>query len=218
MAKSGLESTGAVVNRELRKVLDAEGAAEAKHLSGENVVAVGLPRGNRVKISGTVGDFFGSMNEGAELVLNGEGGRYLGDSMSDGIIKVNGNAGHGLCSYLRGGTVIVKGNCLGDACAMMRGGLVLIDGTVRGDLGSFLQGGTVVVTADVKGLVGHQMQGGSILMLGEPAGVGEGVRAFSLTSKEKELLQQLYKEHRFRRVLDLFATLSETGFRRYGRV
>jgi len=193
--------TSADINTSIRKnISEGRDTITINALRGHHCIAVGLPPDVKLTVkSGDAGDFFGALNEGAELLMNGPCGRFLASTMSDGLVVVNGDAKGDVAPYLSGGVVVVKGDCQGSAGGFMKGGTVIIDGDVSGDVGYMMLGGVIIVTGDVDGVVGEDMKDGTIYIGGHFSRVDTHLKKESLSKYDADLLESHYSKWRFRR-------------------
>ena len=86
------------VTQEIKKILNEERAVIVNGSKDLHGLAAGLHQGN-VTIKGDVGDFAGSLNAGAYIVIEGNSGNYVADNMTNGILVVNGDAGYCAAPY-----------------------------------------------------------------------------------------------------------------------
>lgn len=193
--------TSADINTSIRKnISEGRDTITINALKAHNCIGVGLPSDVKVTVkAGNAGDFFGALNQGAELLMNGSCGRFLASTMSDGIVVVNGDAKGDVAPYLLGGLVVVKGDCEGSVGSFMKGGTVIIDGDVKGDVGYMMLGGVLIITGDIEGTVGEDMRDGTIYIGGHFRSVDTHLKKTSLSKYDKDLLENYYNKWRFRR-------------------
>ncbi len=188
------------INRAIRRVVDLGQPAPLSGLKGHHSIAVGMPAGAVLQVSGNAGDFFGALNDGATISLNGDCGRFAGDMMTAGELVLNGDALWGVGQYLRGGTIMLKGDCKGPTGQLMKGGTIIIDGTAGREVGKYMIGGEIIVNGGTGERTGENMMNGAIFVKGEVRSLGLNARVSKPGSDDLERLRYLHKQYRFRTV------------------
>lgn len=190
------------INRAIRKQVEMGEVAPVSGLKGHDTIAVGMPAGAVIQVSGNAGDFFGALNAGGTLTLNGDAGRFAGDMMTAGEMVLNGDAKWGVGQYLRGGIIMVKGDCKGPAGQLMKAGTIIIDGSAGREVGKYMMGGQIIVNGNTGERTGENMSGGAIFVKGEVRSLGLNARLSKPTGDDLERLRYLHKQYRFRAIHD----------------
>ncbi|MBM4248494.1 MAG: tributyrin esterase [Euryarchaeota archaeon] len=190
------------INRAIRKMVDLGGTAPVSGLKGHDCIAVGLPAGAVVQVTGSAGDFFAALNNGGAVSLTGDSGRFAGDLMTAGELVLNGDSSGGVGQYMRGGTIMVKGDCKGPAGQLMKGGTLVIDGNAGREVGKYMMGGEIIVNGSVGEHAGENMMGGVIFVKEEVRSPGLNARLSRPGSDDLERLRYLNKQYRFRGITD----------------
>jgi len=190
------------INRAIRKMVELGEPAPVSGLKGHDTIAVGMPSGAVVQVSGNAGDFFGALNDGGTLTLNGDAGRFAGDLMTAGELILNGDAMWGVGQYMRGGRIMVKGDCKGPAGQLMKSGIIIIDGNVGREVGKYMMGGQIIVNGNTGERAGENMMGGAIFVKGEVRSLGLNARLSKPTIEDLETLRYFHKQYRFRALHD----------------
>ena len=192
------------INRILNKQIESSKAVRIGGLDAHDHIAIAISKAVKITVDGDAGDYFGALNNGANLRLNGKAGRFLGDNMFDGEIVVDGDVDAGAGAYLRGGTVVVKGGASGDVGGGMAGGTILVDGEVGDGVGKLMTGGSIVITGDVGRYVGAGMRGGALFIGGQMDRLGRAVTIVDMTDEERKTLASLFDRYDIDANLALF--------------
>lgn len=190
------------INRAILKMVEMGEPAPVSGLKGHDSIAVGMPAGAAIQVSGNAGDFFAALNNGGTITLNGDAGRFAGDLMTAGELVVNGDAMWGVGQYMRGGTIVVKGDCKGPAGQLMRGGTLIIDGSAGREVGKYMMGGELVINGAAGERAGENMMGGVIFVKDEVRSPGLNARISKPSADDLERLRYLHKQYRFRGITD----------------
>ncbi len=190
------------INRAIRKQVEMGEVAPVGVLKGHDTIAVGMPAGAIIRVTGNAGDFFGALNDGGTITLNGDAGRFAGDTMTAGELVLNGVAMWGVGQYLRGGIIVVKGDCKGPAGQLMKAGTIIIDGSAGREVGKYMMGGQVIINGNTGERTGENMSGGAIFVKGEVRSLGLNARISKPSGDDMDRLRYLHKQYRFRSIQD----------------
>jgi len=140
------------------------------------------------------GDYFGAFNNGTTIKLEGSAGKYLGTNLTKGDIIVTKNTGDFTASYQGGDIIVVRGNCGNYAGQGMLGGTLFIEGNCGQYTGKYMAGGEVIIVGDCGDHAGLGMKDGMIFVRGEIEGIGQGAKTKTLSTKDKNRLQGIFKD------------------------
>ncbi len=168
----------------------------------QDCIAVGLDEKVLITFNHDAGDFFGTLNNGASLVLNGNAGRFAGDVMRSGKITIKGNCDEGAGMYMYGGKVIVNGNAGDNIGQISKGGTILIRGDAGNFVGLYLTGGNIVVLNDIGEKTGDWMIKGRIFVGGHITGLGNNAIIQEMKDDDRKFLDALFTENKVQFPLD----------------
>lgn len=195
MAEEKLQTTKEI-NKALKEHLKNHNAVRLgvgdSLLAGQHSIAVGFEKG-KITVEGDAGDFFGALNNGANLILRGSGKNFLGDTMIKGDILVEGDIGTGAGTAMVSGTIMIKGDADGKVGQLNKGGMIIITGNPGDNLGSYMIGGEIIATGDVGKKTADWIQGGSIFVAGEIEGLGNNAKIIEIGKEEESRIKRLLK-------------------------
>ncbi len=177
-------------------------------LNGQNSIAVGLSIEKQLTFEGTVGDFFGALNNGPILNLKGNAGRFLGDTMSKGGIILQGNAQRGVGLAMTGGIIIVRGNVNGDIGQVAKGGTIIISGNVGPRSGAYMFNGELVIVGNAGRDTGLYLMGGVIFFGGIIGSLGKNTQINELNDSEKNKLKKYFKHYGISKDIEEFKKIT----------
>lgn len=189
--------------KELRKVSEEikEAISNGEPVSVKNAeecygLASGLREGT-IKVVGDAGDYVGTVNSGAEIIVEGSSGNFLGDNMTSGKITVTGDAGHGAGIYCYGGMIIIKGGSGDFTGTMNKGATLVIGGNVGHDSGTYTTGGELIILGDAGTKLGNYFIRGTIYLAGNAESLGNNMKDVALADEDTARLKKLLKENGF---------------------
>lgn len=183
------------ISQEIKSILketEIVTVTNCDHLDG---IASGLRRG-KVIIKGSVGDYVGTLNSGAQLIIEGNVGRFVGDNMTAGEILVEGNAGYCAAPYCYGGKVIITGTCGDFLGTMNKGATILVEKDAGNDLGTYMLAGSIILLGNAGERVGNFLIAGQIFIRGKWKSLGNNTKIEDLTYENIEFLQQLFSTYK----------------------
>lgn len=183
------------ISQEIKSILkenDTVTVTDCDHLDG---IASGLRQG-KIIIKGSVGDYVGTLNSGAQLIIEGNVGRFVGDNMTAGEIIVKGNAGYCAAPYCYGGKVIITGTCGDFLGTMNKGATILVEKDTGNDLGTYMLAGNIILLGDAGKRVGNFLISGRIFIKGDWKSLGNNTKIEDLSSDDIDFLQQFFSTYK----------------------
>ncbi|HID71417.1 MAG TPA: hypothetical protein EYP29_01560 [Thermoplasmata archaeon] len=182
------------VNKAIRKSLEKINP-KLDRLRNLDYIATGFTQEGIVTFREAVaGDYFGAFNHGTTLKLEGSAANYLGLNLTKGDIIVTKNTGDFTATYQSGGIIVVRGNCGNYTGQGMLGGILFIEGNCGDFTGREMVDGEIIVVGDCGKNTGVGMKGGAIFVRGEIGGIGKGAKSVTLSTKDKNHLQGIFKD------------------------
>lgn len=166
----------AAINAHLRELDESASEVRIVGAAGQAGLATGLRQRIKVRVEGSVGDYFALLNAGASLDIVGDVGAGCGHSMTTGDILVRGHAGHSLAAYARGGFIGVHGMAQ-QACGLgLEGADVVVRLSVGPRAGYAMRAGNLVLGSDAGEKLGEGCTGGTIYLRGSAASIADTLR------------------------------------------
>jgi glutamate synthase domain-containing protein 3 len=183
------------ISQEIKSILIENGIVTVTNCDHLDGIASGLRQG-KIIMKGSVGDYVGMLNSGAQLIIEGNVGRFVGDNMTAGEIIVKGNASYCAAPYCYGGKIIINGTCGDFLGTMNKGATILVEKDVGNDLGTYMLAGNIIVLGNAGERVGNFLISGRIFIRGKWKSLGSNTKIEDLTSDDIDFLQQLFSTYK----------------------
>ncbi|HPX77949.1 MAG TPA: tributyrin esterase, partial [Methanobacterium sp.] len=201
------------LNKQVRKALSEEkNNIILEKTSKLDSIAVGLDKKVNIILDGDVGDFVGSLNNGAHIKIQGNAGRYVGDNMTSGEIIVKGSAQDGVGFGIYNGIIVVYGDAGDGVGQLNKGGTILINGNMGDLAGLYMLSGDIIVTGDSGEDTGNWMIGGTIYVGGKYH-TGSNLEIHGLDTADKRKLAEIFKKYEITATIDDFIKLKPKDLR-----
>ncbi|MDH7508498.1 MAG: hypothetical protein QHH00_03765 [Methanomassiliicoccales archaeon] len=179
-----------ICNERIRELIGTTDRIEIFNASHIDGLCGGL-RSGKALIHGDVGDYFGILNAGAELVVTGSSGRFLGDGMTAGRIEVGSDVGDGAAVYCYGGVIRIRGSAGDFLGTMNKGATIIVEGDIGNNAGTYMVGGDIVVLGDAGKALGDYMIRGAIYIAGSYSDLGNNAKLEKLRSSDLDKLDTI---------------------------
>lgn len=177
-------------NERIRELIGKNDRIEIFNASHIDGLCAGL-RSGKILVHGDVGDYFGILNAGAELVVTGSSGRFIGDGMTAGRVEVGADVGDGAAVYCYGGIVRIRGSAGNFLGTMNKGATIIVEGDIGNNAGTYMVGGDIVVLGDAGEALGDYMIRGVIYIAGSYRDLGNNAKLEKLRYSDLDKLSTL---------------------------
>ena len=179
------------VNREIRAALAEGNAVIVRDTRSRHNLAVGLPKGSRVRFEGSVGYYCGGLNDGAHIEVTRNAGWSVGEAQAKGEVLVHGYAGMSVGASMLGGLIHIKGDS-GPRCGVaMKGGDIIVEGKIGYLSGFMAHAGRIIALGGAGGACADSLWGGEVWVAGPVESLGVDSKVVEPTPEEVASVEEL---------------------------
>lgn len=172
------------LNQALRLLDESELTAIVTGCTGQIGLCTGLTHTIKIEVRGSVGAYFGMLNNGADIEVIGDVGTCCGHSLSSGGILIRGHAGAKLGTMARAGFLGVHGVARDDCGLGLAGADIVVRQAVGARAGHAMRGGNLIIGGDAGHDLGIGATGGTIYLRGTAASIADTMREVKMRDSE----------------------------------
>jgi glutamate synthase domain-containing protein 3 len=185
------------LNRELRRLAEEEGVTEfvVENPRSRHNLGVGQTADVTIRFRGSVGNYCGGLNSGAEIYVERNVGWAAGEAMAKGKVVVEGNANMATGASMRGGTIHIKGSAAARCGVSLKGGTLIVEGDV-GYLSAFMtHAGDLIVCGSTGAAFADSLWQGNVWVAGEIRSLGTDATVLEASDADQERVHGLLREN-----------------------